>query len=212
MVFSLILQLPSSLSKWTEMSHPSMNKALSCNQNSKKRKNRKKRKRKKSLQLPWLNWDEMFPQLHLSLDICHFLFSQRPSCWVISLSLLFGCGRKQEVSPVRTWILASRMRPKSDKVGKKIIPSKGFLLSGLLVPSTVQFWKANMRNSSIRALQGFIYSFYICWVWPMQQAVWQDWRVDMKLNTTKPLLSRGSQLHESGRYSNRQVTSVLCAL
>ena len=40
-----------------------------------------------------------------------------------------------------TGILASRMKSKSDKVGTKIISGEGELLSGLLVPSAVQFRK-----------------------------------------------------------------------
>ena len=43
------------------------------------------------------------------------------------------------------------MKSKSDKVGTKIISGEGELLSGLLVPSAVQFWKANMGNSNTRA-------------------------------------------------------------
>lgn len=81
----------------------------------------------------------------------HLPLFQRLSCWVILLSLLFGWGRKWEISPVMTWILASRMKSKSDKVWTKIISGEGELLSGLLVPSAVQFWKANMGNSNTTA-------------------------------------------------------------
>lgn len=56
-----------------------------------------------------------------------------------------------------------------------------------------------------------MYSSNVCWGCPMGQAVRQDWRVAMKLNTTMTLLSRGSQPSESVRYLNRQVTSVFCA-
>lgn len=73
MVFSLILQLPSSFPKeWTEMSHPSMNKVLSCN-NGKKRKIKQKKVPNHHDATETM---KIFPQLHLSLDICHFFFSE----------------------------------------------------------------------------------------------------------------------------------------
>lgn len=169
MVFSLILQLPSPLPKgWTEMSHPSMNKVLSCNNSSKKRKRKQKRKKPPTTMMKLRQWkcslNCTFPWTSATFS------SQRPSCWVILLSLQFGWGRKKEISPAMTWILASRMRTKSDKVETKIIPSEGNLFSGLLVPSAVQFWKARMGNFNI-SLRGFVYSSNICWVYPLRQAM-----------------------------------------
>ena len=119
-------------------------------QHQQKDKTKKERKEKTPIYQKLMSWDKENVPSTSPLP-GHLPLFHRLSCWVILLSLLFGWGRKWEISPVMTWILASRMKSKSDKVGTKIISGEGELLSGLLVPSAVQFWKANMGNSNTRA-------------------------------------------------------------
>lgn len=47
-------------------------------------------------------------------------------------------------------IVVSRIRPKSDKVGTKILLREN-LFRGLSVPPAVQLWKANLRESNTGA-------------------------------------------------------------
>lgn len=100
-------------------------------------------------------------------------------------SLLFGRGRKWQMSPVVAWILASRMTPKSDKVG-----TKSCLVKFVQWPLSAICCTVLERNSCTGA-----------WRCPVQEAVF--YRIEReRWSWSKPQLPWGSQFSQSCRYSD----------